>query len=170
MKIVYTIIGILLLLSISFLSLGFFAKKDFKGEIIFEVDASVQQVWKLLNDIESLPKRRKEITKIEAIDHNPAVGYTKWKEYTDMGGHIIFEVLEKNPPNRLVLSMRKSTFGMKGIWVYQLEYLNENRTIVTISESSVIENYLLRCLFSLIGRDANLKQEEKLIKRDVLNY
>ncbi|MCB1191549.1 MAG: SRPBCC family protein [Leptospiraceae bacterium] len=167
MKIVWIIIGVFFVLLIALLSIGFVSSKEFKGELVAEVDGSEEQVWKLLNDIENLPSRRKEIVKIELLEQNPTAGYIKWKEYTDMGGYILFEVMEKNPPHRLVLNMKESTFGMTGIWVYELNPADEGKTLVTISESSTLDNFMLRILFAFIGRDANLKEEVKLIKKDI---
>ena len=91
-------------------------------------------------------------------------GYPAWKEYTDMGGFLIFEALDMQPPKNLVVSMRKSTIGMTGTWSYTLKPEGDT-TLVVIKEQSRITSVPVRTMMTLSGRDWNLKAELRLMQK-----
>lgn len=146
-----------------FLTIGYVAHQDFEGQATRTLTAPVEQVWEVLTDLEDLPNRRKEIVKVEMAEAN-AQGLPTWKEYTDMGGYILFEYLEKIEREKLVVNMKESTFGMSGTWTYELRPVG-NETQLTIIENSTIDNVMIRSLMTITGRSANLFREFEVIEK-----
>jgi hypothetical protein len=164
-KIILIVLAVMISITGIFYLMGHFASREFKGTVTQKVEASPISIWDLLNDIDGLPSRRKEITKVERMGKNEK-GFERWKEHTDMGGYMVFEITELIPKEKMVVEMKESTFGMSGTWTYQL---NEegNATVVTVTEDSNTDNVWLRSIMTLAGRDANLKIEVEKIEEGV---
>ncbi len=148
---------------IFFFALGYMARHDFEGQVTQTYQVPIEQVWEVLTDLDELPNRRKEIVKLEMVEAN-AQGLASWKEYTDMGGYILFEYLEKVDYEKLVVNMKESTFGMSGTWTYQLTPHGKG-TQLTIIEHSRIDNIMVRSMMTLTGRSANLYRELEMIEK-----
>lgn len=164
-KVIFTIAGVLIGIALAFLVVAWLAQVDFHGQRSEIVEAPPEKIWNYLTDIEGNAERRPEITRVEILSPN-SIGLPQWKEYTDMGGFILFEQLEAKPFEKLVIRMNASSFGMMGVWTYEM-IGSSSATSVTISESSSIQNFFVRGLLTLIGRDANLEQEFRYMKEAV---
>lgn len=151
-------IGIVFLLIGGFLAMGYLSSEDFSGTRTETIQASPSEVWSVLTNIEALPEFRQEVTSIEFIEDS--VGNRLiWKEHTDMGGFILFTMLDSIQNKRLKLEMDGSSFGMSGTWTYELVENADNTTELTVTENSKTTNAMVRSLLNLAGRDANLKTE-----------
>lgn len=157
----WIIIALVLLAVVVFVVAGLIGKKFFAGSRskVFP-NLSAENVWNYLMDVEALPSRRKEIKSVEILEDD------KWKEYTDMGGWILFERTEKVKNKKLTLNMIESTFGMSGTWTYELND-TEKGLKVTIYEESNIDSFFAKAMMTLVGRDANLKQELRYIENSL---
>ncbi|MBM9502229.1 SRPBCC family protein [Leptospira sp. 201903071] len=162
MKLTFRILMILSFLGVGFVLLGYFSNPKFDGEIITTIHAPISKVYQHLLDLESVPKYRKEITKILREGKN-AKGLPVWKEETDTGGSISFEMTESIENERIQILMKESSFGMKGTWEYRLRAKGD-RTEVRIFEKSENQNIFIRAIFALIGKDANLRKEIEILQ------
>ncbi|TGK25929.1 SRPBCC family protein [Leptospira yasudae] len=162
MKLILRILAGLAVLVIGFFLLGIFADPKFEGEISETINAPVDKVYQHLLNLEAIPKYRPEVTEV-VLEGKSAKGYPIWKEGTDMGGYIHFEMLEREENSRVRIEMKESSFGMKGIWDYKLK-AEGNKTKITISETSEVSSIPIRSIFSLVGKDANLKKEIEILK------
>ena len=163
MKIVLSLLGVVVVLVISFLSIGLMTAKTYQGQMTQTLPCSPQVLWKTLTDLKALPDRHREIAKVEILGTN-AQGLQKWKEYTDMGGSIVFETIEEIPEKKWTIRMSESTFGMQGVWTYELAGDN-TQTHLTILEDSQIDKIALRSLITLMGRNINIKREFKTLQK-----
>ncbi|EMY78854.1 polyketide cyclase/dehydrase and lipid transport [Leptospira weilii serovar Ranarum str. ICFT] len=161
MKILFGIMGTIVFLGLGFFGLGVFANPKFEGNITGTIHAPVEKVFRHLLDLENLPKYRKEVTEV-IIEGKNTKGYPIWKEGTDMGGFIHFEMIEKEENSRVQVRMKESSFGMKGTWDYRLQ-ADGSKTNITIYESSETSNVMIRAIFVLVGKDANLKKELEIL-------
>lgn len=134
---------------------------EFLGTIQKQIPVSVSKVWDYIADIEGTPLRKTEIKKIEVLERKDS-GIFKWKEYTDMGGYMLFEKTEE-PLKKIEKRMIDSSFGMTGTWLYEIQG-NEDLSVVTIPENSKTIKPLVKLMLVLSGRDANLKREMKIIE------
>ena len=150
------------LLAVILLGVGFFTPKQYDGEQSQVIDASPDQVWKVLSDVEHRPQYRPEIVNLQVLKVNN-IGLKKWKEMTDMGAYIVFQGVEAVPNEKLVLRMEDSSFGMTGKWTYMLRPRGDH-TLLTIREESKIQKLWLRTQMTFSGRGGNLKREFKLVR------
>lgn len=135
---------------------------EFNGTLQQKILAPSSRVWDYITDIEGIPLRNKSIKKVEVLKRD-GLGIT-WKEYTDMGGYIIFEKKEEEG-KVLEKRMIESSFGMKGTWMYEIKGDDDTFTIVTITEHSLVAKPLVKLMLAISGRSANLKREMKIIER-----
>lgn len=163
MKIIIGILSGIVALAIGFVLLGVFAEPKFEGEITGTINAPVEKVYRHLLDLKSIPKYRKEVTEVIADGKNEK-GYPIWREGTDMGGYIHFEMLDQEENTRVRLQMKESSFGMKGIWEYRLK-AEGTKTKIQILESSENSSVWIRSIFSIVGRNANLKKELEILNQ-----
>lgn len=138
--------------------LGLLSPRTYHGSIEGTINTPISTVWDELSSLEHIPVRHPEITRVELLS-TTAEGYRQWKEYTDLGGYIIFETTDEVSEKKLVNKMDDSSFGMTGTWTYQLAPINSSSTQITITEDSTISRLYLRAIMTLIGREKNLAAE-----------
>lgn len=163
-KIALTIVGAMLLLMTVFIAIGALSPSAYQGTRTVQLSASPERVWKELTDLQSLPQKRREVIGVEILESRGTSPW-KWKELTDMGGHITFEKIEEVPQKKLSLRMIESSFGMSGTWTYELE--GSEMTRLTITEESSIKSIPVRAVMTLAGREGNLEKEVQIIVRSV---
>lgn len=159
------ILGLLIFITILFVgfySIGALSSEHYQGQVEAKFNAHPDSVWQLLENFEQLQKQRKEITKIEIIERD-SLNVLSWKQYTDMDGYILFHK-NLNPDKKImVVTMKESSFGMQGYWTYTV-LPKPTGCLVRIEENSTTTDLFVRSALSIAGRDANLKQEIKLIQ------
>lgn len=165
MKAFLYILGFFVALFLLLWIIGVITPVAYQGQMSATFDVPKEKVWKVLTDIETIPQRRREITDVEILGTNEEE-HKIWKEYTDLGGHIFWEVLEEVPNEKWIIKMSRSTFGMKGVWKYELRE-EQNQTILTLTEESETSRPFVRGIMTLIGRSANLKQELRSLEKAV---
>lgn len=157
MKRIFKILGFLVLflafVIAVFLVFGLMTPAKFSGSMAKEVNLSTQQIWDQMNDIESLPKHRKEIEMTEVIDRNPNGEVNVWKEYLEDGKYIIFEVIERSPISKKTIKIREANAGLLGTWSYELESRGANKTFMRITENSEATFLPLRSFLFFKGRE-----------------
>jgi len=163
MKFLKITFGLLFTIVLIVFCIGMFASKAHHSERSDTFNCSRLKLWTTLNDIQDLPKRRKEIKRVE-FTGTTKNGLRKWKQYTVMGGLMTMEEIESKPMEKLKVSITESTFGMKGVWTYELSGNDSTFCSLTITEDSEIDKLLLRSLMTILGRDANIKKEINTLK------
>lgn len=162
MDTILIILSALILLVLLFIGIGILAPRQFSGSIRKEINASPEKVYEVLNDIESLPFRRKEIEKLEML--LPTVdGRKRWREIASKGGFSEFESLQEIPFKCIEVKMVRSSIGISGVWRYDIQP-DADGTLVTISEKSRVDKLVTRSLLVLAGRNVTLRQEIKNLK------
>jgi len=163
-KLALTLVGLVLFLMTVFIAIGALSPSAYQGTRTIQLNASPDRVWKELTDLQSLPQKRREVIGIEILESRAGSPW-KWKELTDMGGHLTFEKVEEIPMKKLSVRMIESSFGMSGTWTYELE--GKEMTRLTITEESSIKSIPVRAVMTLAGRDGNLEKEVSVIVRSV---
>lgn len=159
------ILGLIIVLFI----LGYRAAKkapdDWQGLIKKQFNYPLITIWDYISDIEGIPIRKRGIKRIEPLEKD-GDSIIKWKEVTDMGGYILFEKTVI-PYQRLEKRMTDSSFGMTGIWIYSIEG-GEAGCTVTITEKSSTKKLFTKLMLVLAGRNANLRNEMRLLEKFAL--
>jgi uncharacterized protein YndB with AHSA1/START domain len=103
--------------------------------------ASPEVVWAAITRYQDFPKWRSTVQSVEALPSKD--GRPAWRE-TDQHGQVIpFEVIEWNPPQKLVTRIADPKLSFGGSWTYELEPTNYGTTL-RITERGVVHNPLFR--------------------------
>ena len=81
-----------------------------------------------------------------------------------MAGYALFERWRYDENNQYTVKMTESSFGMTGIWTYELDRLDKFETIVRISEQSEIDSLWVKLAMMFAGRDKNLDLEMQYLE------
>ncbi len=161
LRILSLIISILLVgFGIVFL-FGYNSPKEYKNSISFEAPYTLDMTWRQLVDVNEIPKRKGDVQSVEIIEEFGKL--VAWRENLKTGGYRIYRMNQRIENQKLILELTESSYGLKGIWVFDLSKV-ENHTWVVVSEESTLTNTLVRGYRAIIGREHDLLVWQKYIK------
>jgi uncharacterized protein YndB with AHSA1/START domain len=112
------------------------------------------QVFAALTDVESFPKWRSDVQAVNVLAAGPP---KRWREQGD-NGDITFEVVEAQPPSRLVSRIADTDLAFGGTWTYEL-VPEGSGTRLTITERGEVHNPVFRFMSRFVfGHTATMKQ------------
>jgi uncharacterized protein YndB with AHSA1/START domain len=97
-------------------------------------------VWRAITDVGAFPSWRTGVTAIEQLPGAP--GHENWRE-TGKNGRITYEVVESEPPRRLVTKIADRSLPFGGSWTYELSPV-DGGTRLTITERGEVYNPVYR--------------------------
>jgi uncharacterized protein YndB with AHSA1/START domain len=101
--------------------------------------APPQQVWDV---VAGPPNWQPEVTRYEEL---PSVGGRRqWIEYGRGGSKSTYQVVEENPPQKLVTRIADSQLPFGGTWTYEIAPAAEGGSTLTITENGEVYNPILR--------------------------
>ncbi len=158
-KLVYSILFVFLLM-IAFFVTGILAPEEYEGERTATFPDSKMDVWKNLTTLETIPKRKNGIERIEIIEESRSG--VVWIEHLKNGKQRTLRVAEREMPNFFVVERIQSDDGLTGRWEF---YISENKetqkTEIKVIEESRNTNVVLRAWHTILGRSINLRREIK---------
>ena len=98
---------------------------------------SPQQVWDIIS---GSPNWRPEVTGYELLSPDP---HRKWIEYGQHGQKMTFEVVDSNPPHKLVTRIADPHLPFGGSWTYEIAPTATGSSL-TITEHGEIYNPVFR--------------------------
>jgi len=104
------------------------------------IPAPPDSVWKAITDVAAYPSWRTDVKQVEVVAS--ANGRTAWREGTGRDA-VPMEVVESQPPTRLVVRIASDSLPFGGAWTYRLSPEGTG-TRLTISEAGVVYNPLFR--------------------------
>lgn len=161
LRILSLIISILVIAIGIILVLGYNTPPTYKNSITFEVPYSISLTWQELLNINDIPKRKRDVKSVEVLEEFGKL--IAWQENLTMGGHRIYRMNKRDEEKKLVLELTDSSYGLSGIWTFDLS-TNENKTIITISEDSTLTDIKRRGYRAILGREYDLLVWQKYIK------
>jgi hypothetical protein len=106
---------------------------------------SADRVWRELTTVDKFMEwRGPPLEGVERLPDRPG-GKAAWVERWKGMGRVTFEVVEQDPPRRLVTRIVDQTLPFGGGWTFEVEGFEGNCT-VTISETGVIKPPMFRFL------------------------
>jgi len=102
---------------------------------------SPEEIWEAITDYQRFPEWRKFITKVEPLA--PVNGKPSWRELDTHGNSIPYEVVEWNPPRRLVTRIADPKLPFGGTWTFEVIPLPAGATL-RITENGEIRNVIYR--------------------------
>jgi hypothetical protein len=103
-----------------------------------EFRQSPQQLWDLIS---GPPTWRPDVQRYEVF--SPADGHRKWREYGTHGQKMTYEVVEENPPQKLVTRIADPRLPFGGAWIYEITPEGTGSRL-TITENGEIYNPIFR--------------------------
>ena len=100
--------------------------------------ASPQQVWDVIS---GPPTWRPDVTRYE--DLPPREGHRVWIEYGKADSKMTYEVVESDPPQRLVTRIADPHLPFGGTWTYEIAPAPGGATL-TITENGEVYNPIFR--------------------------
>lgn len=164
MQLILILAGAIVILSTVVYIIGYFSPRNYRNKITEDLDAGVKKIWDYLTDFENKNSKRRGIKKVEILEYDDNGFPLKFKEITDAGGYISFKVIEKADFKKLHIRIIKSSFDMTGDWIYTLES-NGSQTKLNIDETTQIDKLPIRAIMTIVGRNKNIKNELKNIKK-----
>lgn len=140
---------------------GYTAPSEYKNSIQFTLAYSPEIIWKEMLNIQKTPERKKDVASVEVLEEFGKL--VAWQENLKNGGYRIYRMNKKEEGKNLVLELTDSSYGLTGIWSFELR-TSENRTTVIISEESQLNNMLKRGYRRIVGREYDLLVWQKYIK------
>ncbi|MBI4117572.1 MAG: hypothetical protein HY453_00610 [Parcubacteria group bacterium] len=158
--------AILLIIFLIIFVAGYFTPEKYHCSVQGAVNVPQNDLWIFLNDIGSFPKNRPEIDSISMLGKN-AKNLPTWKIISKDGRFIVCEWLERTPQAALILSVKESSYGITGLWKYELHFENGN-TLVRLTEDSVSKNIWYRGLQRILGSDLHIRHELSFLQKHFL--
>jgi hypothetical protein len=103
-----------------------------------EFRQSPQQLWDLIS---GPPTWRPDVQRYEVLSLEN--GHRTWREYGSHGPKITYEVVESDPPRKLVTRIADPHLPFGGTWTYEIT-LTSDGSRLTITENGEIYNPIFR--------------------------
>jgi hypothetical protein len=140
---------------------GFFVGPNYYNERTFVLDYEIQEVWKVLNEIEYYPTAKRDV---ESVNIRARYGNLySWEENLKNGGIRIYRNSEKFEQRSLKIELLESSYGVTGVWEFKLKPVGVN-TEVSIIERSENSSVFGRGLRFFFGRDRETSNWEHFIR------
>lgn len=161
-KIVYTFLGIFLLVMAFFIT-GVLAPEEYVGEIQDSFPDTQVDVWRNLTSLETIKGRKPDVETVTVIEESREGSV--WVETLKNGKQRTLRVAEREIPYYFVIERIQADDGFTGRWEYYLSENNETkRTDILIKEKSRNTNLTLRAWHTILGRSVNLRKEVKSLR------
>lgn len=145
------------LLLVAFL-VGRALPEDHVASRMIRLQRNADRVWKEITTVDKFAEwRGPPLEGVERLPDRPG-GKAAWVERWKGMGRVTFEVVEQDPPRRLVTRIVDQSLPFGGGWTFEVEGFERSST-VTISETGVIKPPLFRFLARfLLGYTSSIDQ------------
>jgi|SRR5216684_3234404 len=115
---------------------------------------SPEAVWAVITDSQSMPAWRSNVVKVERLaDQN---GHTVWRETYKDGQTLPLEMVELQPPKRLVARIADPTLPFGGTWTYEITPAEGGCTI-TITERGEVYSPVFRLVSRFMNQAGTIE-------------
>ncbi len=120
---------------------------------------SPQQLWDVIT---GPPTWRPDVQKYE--DLPPSNGHRMWREYGSQGQKMTYEVIESDPPNKLVTRIADPHLPFGGTWTYLITP-SDHGSMLTVVENGEVYNPIFRFVSRYImGYNTTLERYFKALE------
>ncbi len=98
-----------------------------------------QQLWEIIS---GPPTWRPDVTQYEELP--PRDGHRMWMEYGKAGSKMTYEVVESDPPHKLVTRIADPHLPFGGTWTYEITPGTDGGSTLTITENGQVYNPVFR--------------------------
>jgi uncharacterized protein YndB with AHSA1/START domain len=145
--------GVVLLIALTTLIVGWLLPEKHQATRQATLLASPEAVWTLITDVEAFPSWRSDVKKVERLPDRG--GRAVWVE-EGSGGRVTFAVDESVAPRRLVVRIADRNLPFGGSWTYDIAPAAGGASL-TITEDGAIYNPLFRVMARFVfGYEATM--------------
>ena len=155
------VIAILILIVGCIVLVGYNTVPEYSNSIEFDVQYSLELTWQELLKIEKIPERKRDVASVEVLEQFGKL--VAWQENLKNGGYRIYRMNKREENKNLVLELTDSSYGLTGIWSFEL-YPHSTHTTIILSEESQLNNLMKRGYRTIMGREHDLLVWQKYIK------
>lgn len=135
-------------------SVGAFLPQMHVATASMTYDTTPQAVWQAITDYDGQAAWREELTAVQ-VERRPG-GALRVREVDDNGASISYDIVEADPPHRLVRRIADSNLPFSGRWTFELDS-EGGPTTLTITEHGEVYNPLFRFISRfVIGHTATM--------------
>lgn len=161
------VITILCIILVLILFLGYTTNPSFSSSVTFEVQYRSQTIWQQLLNFKEIPNRKSDVESIEVLEEYGKL--VAWKENLKNGGYRIYRTNQMLDNKKLVIELTESSYGLAGIWTFELEP-DGNVTWVTISEESTLTDLKRRGYRRLtLSQDHDLQVWQRYVRSSLID-
>ncbi len=153
LRILSLVLAILLFVGGIILLAGYTTLPDYYTTTTYEVSYPIELVWQKLVMIQDMPDRKGDVESITVLEQYGKL--LAWQENLKNGGYRIYRMNEWLDNEKLVIELTESSYGLTGIWVFELQK-SGSETQITITEESALTDIKLRGARVFFGRDHDL--------------
>lgn len=140
---------------------GYRTNPSYKNSITFTISYSPATVWQELLNIKEAPQRKNDVASVDILEE--LGNLVAWRENLKNGGYRIYRMNNRDEGKRLVLELTSSSYGLTGIWTFDIRK-NGSDSDITISEESILTDIKIRGYRAIMGRQTDLLAWQKYIK------
>lgn len=142
MKWILLALGILVGLGVLVAILGTLIPREHVASRTVRLSRPPEEVWKAITDFAAHPSWRADLKTMERLPDRD--GHAVWREVRRTGP-MTLELVESQPPSRLVTRIADRNLPFGGSWTYEIRG-SEGGSLVTISENGEIYNPVFRLM------------------------
>ncbi len=154
LRILSLILTILILFGGAVVVAGYRTSPEYSDSVTFNVSYPVDMVWQKLVSIEEIPRRKNDVKSVTVLEQFGKL--VAWKETLNNGGYRIYRMNERQDNKKLTLELTESSYGLTGIWTYEIRPVENNDTQITLTEKSTLTNAKIRGYRVFLGRDHDM--------------
>jgi len=162
LRILSLILTILFLAGGTVLVMGYTSIPKYTNSMTFEVSYSPEITWQELLNIRTIPQRKADVASVEVLEEFGKL--LAWQENLKNGGYRIYRMNSLQEKKQLVLELTSSSYGLTGIWTFDIVPVTNNNTQITITEESSLNDIKIRGYRTVMGREHDLLVWQKYIR------
>jgi hypothetical protein len=160
-RVLSLLLSVLAAITLAVFGAGYATAPEYTDSLYVNLDYSPDMVWAELVNIEKSNIKKSDVTSVEVFDRYGRL--LAWKENLKNGGYRIYRMNERIEGRKLVIELTESSYGLKGIWSFEIRP-SLGATALVITEDSRLDNIWDRGKRYYFGRNHDLLVWIKYIK------
>lgn len=140
---------------------GYSSSPKYANSTFVDTGYSPLLVWGVLTNLSDVGDKKSDVASVDILDEYGKL--IAWKENLKNGGYRSYRMLERMEGKRLVIELTDSSYGLTGVWTFDITNTVTGSQVV-ITEDSELKNIWIRGVRYVFGRDHDLLVWTKYIK------
>lgn len=156
MKYLLTILGVVLLIPCIVWIIGMTLPQSHTAEISRQFEATPEEIFTLITDVEHFPNWRTNVDRVEIINDDEKS--FQWREYYTNEDPLSFRIVESHENSMLVTEIADENLPFGGSWTYKIQPEGK-QTQLTIIENGDVYNPIFRFISKFVlEHEGTIKQ------------